>query len=91
MQLLLIPGMTVALGPPLENELQGAVGHVLRGEHSYSKRLEERPSDRAFPSNWDWSALSWEDLRLLGGTQLRQGLRQSPGHSEIDADDDNEA
>lgn len=51
MQLLLIPGMTVALGPPLENELQGAVGHVLRGEHSYSKRLEERPSDQAFPSN----------------------------------------
>ena len=90
MQLLLIPGMTVALGPPLENEQQGAIGNVLRGEHSHSKILEERPSDQAFPSTWDWSSLSWEDLRLWGGTQLRQGLRQSLEHSEIDVDDDNE-
>ena len=50
MQLLLIPGMTVALGPPLENEQQAAIGNVLRGEHSHSKILEERPSDQAFPS-----------------------------------------
>lgn len=49
MQSSLTPGTIVALGPPLEHDQKGAMGHVLRREHSYSKRLEEGAFWLGFP------------------------------------------